>query len=167
MLEFGEYVLQDPLEPGDYRFVPPLEFVYRRAFGDSTPFAIGSGAEFLPSPPPLLTSWIYALSVNEVKAFGRLNSRFRSHDQTNLAACGLAADRARPLSPRRACRARCMYGGRHGSPKRVDRTHHLDLRQRRPVHLEGDSRHAAEHFTVPKDPADHLARADNQQRTAG
>jgi hypothetical protein len=86
MLVFGEYELQDPLEPGDYRFVPPLEFVYRPAFGDSTPFAIGSGAEFLPGPPPVLTSWRYALSVNEVKAFGRLNSRFRSHDQTNLAA---------------------------------------------------------------------------------
>jgi hypothetical protein len=86
MLVFGEYGLQDPLEPGDYRFVPPLEFVYRPAFGDSAPFAIGSGAEFLPDPPPALTSWRYALSVNEVKAFGRLNSRFRSHDQTNLAA---------------------------------------------------------------------------------
>jgi hypothetical protein len=86
MLVFGKYVLQDPLEPGDYRFVPPLEFVYRPAFGDSTPFAIGSAAEFLPGPPPALTSWRYALSVNEVKALGRLNSRFRSHDQTNLAA---------------------------------------------------------------------------------
>ena len=86
MLVSGEYVLQDPLEPGDYRFVPPLEFVYRPAFGDAIPFAIGSGAEFLPAPPPSLTSWTYALSVNEVKAFGRLNSRFRSQDQTNLAA---------------------------------------------------------------------------------
>ena len=86
MLVFGEYALQDPLEPGDYRFVPPLEFVYRPAFGDSTPFAIGSGADFLPAPPPSLTSWNYAISVNETKAFGRLNSRFRSQDQTNLAA---------------------------------------------------------------------------------
>ena len=86
MLVSREYVLQDPLEPGDYRFVPPLEFVYRPAFGDSIPFGIGSGAEFLPAPPPSLTSWTYAFSVNEVKAFGRLNSRFRSHDQTNLAA---------------------------------------------------------------------------------
>lgn len=51
MLVFGEYGLQDPFEPGDYRFVPPLEFVYRPAFGDSTPFAIGSVAEFLPGPP--------------------------------------------------------------------------------------------------------------------
>ena len=86
MLVFGEYALQDPLEPGDYRFVPPLEFVYRPAFGDSTPFAIGSGAQFLPSPPPPLTSWTYAFSVNETKAFGQLNSRFRSPDQTNIAA---------------------------------------------------------------------------------
>ena len=86
MLVSGEYALQDPLEPGDYRFVPPLEFVYRPAFGNSTPFAIGSGAEFLPGPPPPLTSWTYAISVNETKAFGRLNSRFRSQDQTNLAA---------------------------------------------------------------------------------
>ena len=86
MLVAGEYALQDPLEPGDYRFVPPLEFVHRPAFGDSTPFAIGSGADFLPAPPPPLTSPIYAFSVNETKAFGRLNSRFRSQDQTNLAA---------------------------------------------------------------------------------
>ena len=86
MLVSGEYMLQDPLEPGDYRFVPPLEFVYRPAFGDSIPFAISSGAEFLPAAPPSLTSGTYAVSINEVKAFGRLNSRFRSHDQTNLAA---------------------------------------------------------------------------------
>ena len=86
MLMFGEYTLQDPLEPGDYRFVPPLEFVYRPAFGDSTPFGIGSGAEFLPGPPPQLASWIYAFSINETKAVGQLNSRFRSQDQTNLAA---------------------------------------------------------------------------------
>jgi hypothetical protein len=86
MLVFGEYVLQDQLEPGDYRFVPPLEFVYRPAFGNSTPFAIDSGAEYLPGPPPSLTSRRYAMAVNEVKAFGQLNSRFRSHDQTNLGA---------------------------------------------------------------------------------
>ena len=86
MLVPGESALQDPLEPGDYRFVPPLEFVIRPAFGDSTPFGIGSGAEFLPGPPPPLTSWIYAFSVNETKAFGQLNSRFRSQDQANLAA---------------------------------------------------------------------------------
>jgi hypothetical protein len=79
-------VLQNPLDPGDYRFVPPLEFVYRPAFGDSIPFAIGSGADLLPDPPPPLTSRAYAISVNETRRFGRLNSTLRSQDQTNFAA---------------------------------------------------------------------------------
>ena len=86
MLVFGEYALQDPLDPGDYRFVPPLEFVYRPAFGDSMPFGIASSVDFLPGPPPALTSWSYAISVIETKIFGRLQSRFRSPDQTNLGA---------------------------------------------------------------------------------
>ena len=86
MLVFGEYALQDPLEPGEYRFVPPLEFVYRPAFGDSTPFGIGSVAEFLPDPPPALASRTYAKSVNEIKELGRLHSTSRSEDQTNFAA---------------------------------------------------------------------------------
>jgi hypothetical protein len=86
MLVSGEYTPQDPLEPGDYRFVPPLEFVYRPAFGDSTPFGIRSGADFLPEPPPPLASRAYARSINETKAFGRLHSKFRSRDQTSLAA---------------------------------------------------------------------------------
>jgi hypothetical protein len=86
MLVFGEYALQDPLKPGDYRFVPPLEFVYRPAFGDAMPFGIDSGADFLPDPPPTLTSWIYARSVNETKEFGQLHSTFRSQDQTDFAA---------------------------------------------------------------------------------
>jgi hypothetical protein len=86
MLEPGAYTVQSPLEPGDYRFVPPLEFVYRPAFGKATPFGIGSGSDFLPDPPPALTSWDYAWSVHEVKAFGRRNSAFRSEDQTNFGA---------------------------------------------------------------------------------
>jgi hypothetical protein len=86
MLVPGEYVQQDPLEPGDYRFVPPLEFVYRPAFGRAIPFGISAGADFLPDPPPALTGWVYAMSVNETRAFGRLNSAFRSEDQTSFAA---------------------------------------------------------------------------------
>jgi hypothetical protein len=86
MLAPGAYQLRNPLEPGDYRFVPPLEFVYRPAFGDSTPFGVGSGAEFLPEPPPALTSRAYARSVNETKELGRLHSTARSEDQTNFGA---------------------------------------------------------------------------------
>jgi len=86
MLEPGEYALQDPLEPGDYRLVPPLEFVYRPAFGEALPFGIRSSAEFLPEPPPPLTSRAYADSINETKAFGRLRSAVRSQDQTHFGA---------------------------------------------------------------------------------
>jgi hypothetical protein len=86
MLVFGEYAVQDPLDPGDYRFVPPLEFVYRPAFGDSIPFGIFSGADFLPGPPPPLTSWVYTVSVFETRAFGQRDSRFRTPDQTNSGA---------------------------------------------------------------------------------
>jgi hypothetical protein len=86
MLVPGEYALQDPLEPGNYRFVPPLEFVYRPAFGSAIPFGIDSGADFLPAPPPPLTSRTYAISVNETKQFGQLHSTVRSQDQTNFGA---------------------------------------------------------------------------------
>jgi hypothetical protein len=86
MLVPGEYALQDPLEPGDYRFVPPLAFVYRPGFGNAVPFAIRSGRDLLPPPPPGLQSWSYARSVAETKAFGRQHSTFRSQDQTDLAA---------------------------------------------------------------------------------
>jgi PAP2 superfamily len=86
MLVAGNYALQDPLEPGDYRFVPPLQFVYRPAFGDSIPFGIESSADFLPDPPPALTSRAFARSVNQTKEFGRLHSAARSEDQTHFAA---------------------------------------------------------------------------------
>lgn len=86
MLIAGDYALQNPLEPGDYRFVPPLEFVYRPAFGDSVPFGIRSGADFLPEPPPALGSRAYATSVNVTKDLGRLHSTSRSEDQTNFGA---------------------------------------------------------------------------------
>jgi hypothetical protein len=87
MLVPGSYSLQEPLEPGDYRFVRPFDFVYRPAFGESTPFGIPSGAKsFRPGPPPRLSSEVYARSVNEVKDFGQLESTVRSQDQTDFAA---------------------------------------------------------------------------------
>ena len=86
MLVVGEYAPQNPLGPGDYRFVPPFQFVYRPAFGDAIPFGMDSAAEFLPNPPPALASRRYAASINETKKFGRLRSAARTEDQTNLAA---------------------------------------------------------------------------------
>jgi PAP2 superfamily len=86
MLVFGSYTPDNPLEPGDYRFTPPFDFVYRPAFGDATTFAMGSVNAIQPGPPPPLFSFSYAIGLNEVKNFGRKNSTFRSQDQTNFAA---------------------------------------------------------------------------------
>lgn len=45
------------------------------------PFALNSGTQFLPSPPPALSSAEYAASLNEVKDLGDVNSTRRTADQ--------------------------------------------------------------------------------------
>jgi len=86
MLVVGNYEPKSAARPGDYRLVPPLNFVYFPAFAESQTFAIGSVKEFLPGPPPALTSSTYASSYNEVKKLGQKGSSSRTQDQTNLGA---------------------------------------------------------------------------------
>jgi hypothetical protein len=50
-----------------------------------TPFGIDDPADFVPGPPPALTSNAYRKDFNEVKAFGSLNSEQRPLDRTNVA----------------------------------------------------------------------------------
>lgn len=50
-----------------------------------TPFALNSGTQFLPSPPPALSSSEYAASLNEVRDFGDVNSTRRTADQASTA----------------------------------------------------------------------------------
>lgn len=45
------------------------------------PFALSSSTQFLPSPPPALSSAEYAASLNEVKDLGDVNSTRRTADQ--------------------------------------------------------------------------------------
>jgi hypothetical protein len=49
------------------------------------PFAVTSGEQFRPKPPPELTSAAYAESFNEVKALGGRDSQTRSAEQTLIA----------------------------------------------------------------------------------
>ena len=49
------------------------------------PFAIKSGSQFAPIPPPAMTSAQYAADLNEVKEIGALNSATRTLDQTQVA----------------------------------------------------------------------------------
>ncbi|HEY2201350.1 MAG TPA: hypothetical protein VGH56_05650, partial [Solirubrobacteraceae bacterium] len=71
--------------PGEYQLTPP-------AFAPAgftqtshvTPFVLESASQFLPAPPPALTSAEYAADFNEVKSLGELNSTTRTSDRTAI-----------------------------------------------------------------------------------
>jgi hypothetical protein len=73
-------------EPGKWRSTPggapsgllPL-------WGSVAPFALQSGSQFRPGPPPSLTTNEYAEALNEVKLIGGTNSPTRTVDQGNIA----------------------------------------------------------------------------------
>jgi hypothetical protein len=71
--------------PGSYRLTPPnfapADFIQ---WSRVTPFAIASAREFLPAPPPDLTSELYTQSFNEVKSLGLITSTARTPDQTEI-----------------------------------------------------------------------------------
>src|SRR5262249_43887739 len=50
-----------------------------------TPFAMTSGSQFRPAPPPALDSAAYAAAFNEVKDLGRVDSTTRTDEQTQIA----------------------------------------------------------------------------------
>jgi membrane-associated phospholipid phosphatase len=56
-----------------------------RQFATMTPWVMTSSSQFLPAPPPALTSSQYTQDFNEVKALGSLTSSTRTADQTALA----------------------------------------------------------------------------------
>lgn len=53
--------------------------------GNVTPFAMRSGAQFRPGPPPALTSATWTRDLNEIREFGARNSAKRSAEQTEIA----------------------------------------------------------------------------------
>ncbi len=67
----------DPINPGQQAWGPNWRNV--------TPFALDSGTQFMPPPPPELTSKAYADAFNEVKSLGALNSATRTAEQTQIA----------------------------------------------------------------------------------
>ena len=72
--------------PGRYAPTPPAFAPPAfRQFATMTPFAIASPAQFLPAPPPALTSAQYARDFNEVKALGSADSTIRTPEQTETA----------------------------------------------------------------------------------
>jgi hypothetical protein len=72
-------------QPGTYQLTPPnfapADFVQ---WPRVTPFAIASARDFLPAPPPELTSDRYTESFDEVKSLGLITSTNRTADQTQI-----------------------------------------------------------------------------------
>lgn len=72
--------------PGDWRPAPPgFAPAQTPQWPNVTPFALDSGSQFRPPPPPSLTSAAYTASFNEVKDLGRVDSTTRTAAQTEVA----------------------------------------------------------------------------------
>ncbi len=72
--------------PGNWQPTPPANspatFTH---YPSVTPFGIKSPDQFMPNPPPALSSEQYAADLEEVKQLGALNSAIRTADQTKVA----------------------------------------------------------------------------------
>lgn len=74
-----------PPTPGNWQELfpgPYPGFAVFTNFPGVTPFALTGSTQFLPAPPPALSSAEYAASLNEVKALGAADSQTRTADQT-------------------------------------------------------------------------------------
>ena len=78
------YVL--PPTPGNWQPTPPANapaaFTH---YPGVVPFALESGSQFIPPPPPALTSAAYTIAFNEAKELGSATSATRTADQTEQA----------------------------------------------------------------------------------
>jgi hypothetical protein len=70
------------VKPGDYKVVPPFDFIFAPFWENSKLWSLQSKSQFRCPPPPALTSDAYAVAFNEVKEVGFINSTTRTADQT-------------------------------------------------------------------------------------
>jgi hypothetical protein len=72
--------------PGDWRPTPTAFAAAQTPQWPSvTPFALKTGSQFRPPPPPALTSAAYTAAFNEVKDFGAVTSTVRTPGETEIA----------------------------------------------------------------------------------
>ncbi len=74
-----------PPTPGNWQELfpgPYPGFAVFTNYPGVTPFAMTNSTQFLPAPPPALSSAEYAAGLNEVKQLGAVNSQTRTADQT-------------------------------------------------------------------------------------
>jgi hypothetical protein len=73
--------------PGDWQPTPPAYSTIPATpwWPGVTPFALESGSQFRPGPPPALTSADYTAAYNQVKSLGNIHSTTRTPEQTEIA----------------------------------------------------------------------------------
>jgi PAP2 superfamily len=71
--------------PGVWRLTPPYAAPQTPWVGDMKPFILQSATQFMPGPPPALSSAEWAAAVNEIKTIGGAASTVRTADETNIA----------------------------------------------------------------------------------
>jgi hypothetical protein len=74
-----------PATPGVWQLTPACTAGVLFHFKDITPFGIPSAADFMPEPPPALTSTRYTKDYDEVMTVGRADSTVRPQDRTDVA----------------------------------------------------------------------------------
>jgi hypothetical protein len=75
-----------PPGPGVWRLTPPAFLAPQTPWvANVHPFILRSASQFLPAPPPSLSSSDWVTAVAEIKAYGGVNSSVRTQDQTNVA----------------------------------------------------------------------------------
>jgi hypothetical protein len=76
----------DEAVEGSYQTTPDWDgFVLQPGFREARPFALSSPGMFRPPPPPDLGDARYARDLEEVRAYGSMESRVRTADQTAYA----------------------------------------------------------------------------------
>ncbi len=75
-----------PTTPGNWQPTPPANaaapFTH---FGGATPFALAGSSQFIPGPPPAMTSEQYTADFNEARSLGSAASVTRTAEQTLIA----------------------------------------------------------------------------------
>jgi hypothetical protein len=72
--------------PGVWRLTPPAYLAPQTPWvGDMKPFILESAAQFMPGPPPSLSTSTWVAAFNEIKAVGGATSSVRTADETNVA----------------------------------------------------------------------------------
>ena len=91
--------------PGEYRFVPGVDFTFAPGWGNVTPYVLQRSAQFRAGPPYRVDSKKYAADFNEVKSLGGddiATPSMRTDEQTEI---GLFWIESSPLAWNRLARS--------------------------------------------------------------